>query len=107
MDQSWVQFMVNRYGQSLKMSHRLLIRFVELMEHHKNHASPIMVTPEAMNQAMPSESVPTVPKAKAKSKALAKAKASPMPLIPTHLPDADEEWDLNTTLYQPGSMEIH
>ena len=49
--------------------------------------------------------VPIVPKATAKSKALAKAKAGPMPLIPTHVADADEEWELNTTMYQPGSME--
>ena len=107
MGQSWVQLMVNRCGQSLKMSHRLFIRFVEQMvEHHENHAIPIMVTPEAMNQAMPSDQqVPIVSKAKAKSKALAKAKAGPMLLIPTHVPDVNEEWELNTTMYQPGSME--
>ena len=55
---------------------------------------------------MPSDQqVPIVPKAKAKRKALAKAKAGPMLLIPTHVPDANEEWELNTTMYQPGSME--
>lgn len=110
MDQSWVHFVISRYSQSPKLSHRLFIRFVELMvSHHENHAIPIMVTPENLSsQAMPSAlQVPVVPKSKAKSKALAKGQAKAMPLVPTHLPDADgeAEWELHSTTYHPGSME--
>jgi hypothetical protein len=50
-DQSWISFMVAKYGNSKVLSHRRLLRFVELMiEHHEqmNAQVPVLPPPESL-----------------------------------------------------------
>jgi len=50
-DQSWINFMVAKYGNSKVLSHRRLLRFVELMiEHHEqmNAQVPVLPPPESL-----------------------------------------------------------
>lgn len=63
--------MLNRYGSSLKMEHRRLMRYIELkVEQHEQHQMPIPVhsAPATGNQGYtPHPKASQLPKAKAKS----------------------------------------
>ena len=88
-DQEWVMFMVSRYPESLKPSHRKFLRYVDLqLSEHEKHQLPVpvmkkAVTPVAINN----------PKNALKAKAKASSAYSTQvhdALVPTV--DSEEEW---------------
>ena len=88
-DQDWVMFMVSRYQESMKLSHRKFLRFIDpqLTEHEK-HQLPIPVMKKAAT-TMPIHTPKNAAKAKAKA-SLAYATQVPIASVPTV--DSEEEW---------------
>ena len=103
-DQQWINFMVSKYSSSTVLSHRKLMKFIELkVEKHEQDQMPIPVLPAKESMASgyaltkgPSGSKYIPPTAKSKV------------LIPTHpeapIPlDGDEE--LEFEMYNGGIMD--
>eukprot|EP00435_Cladocopium_sp_Y103_P030666 s3392_g7.t1 len=90
-DQEWVAFMVSRYSQSVKDSHRRFIRFVELqVEHFEQDQVPVLPN----RNSTPASAQP---KAKTKAKATPKPRIQPPEEIdimtaPSEF-EMEEEWD--------------
>ena len=97
-DQEWVSFMVARYQNSLKDSHRRFIRYVELKVEALERGQ------ESIPRDMPVMPNTGRARPKAKGKPMAKSIATPQH---TCLPDGDEDWDLEHVepgMYDPPTM---
>ena len=65
-DQDWVSFMVKHYATSTKLSHRKLLKFVDLqLQEHEKHQMPVPVMKSAP-PTLPIHTPKSTPKAKAK-----------------------------------------
>eukprot|EP00435_Cladocopium_sp_Y103_P026541 s2495_g6.t1 len=89
-DQEWVAFMVSRYSQSVKDSHRRFIRFVELqVEHFEQEQAPVLPS----RNPIPASAQP---KAKTKAKATPKSRVQPpeeIEIMTATEFEMEEEWD--------------
>ena len=106
--QSWVSFIATHYAQSRCMSHRLVIRYIELMiEKHEMSGAPIKMMPDNLSEVNSLNQRPVVPRPvmKAKAKPMALNRSQMCPADITHLPDMEEaDWELSSQTYQPGYM---
>ena len=109
LDQPWISFMASHYGESKSMSHRKLLRFIEMMvDKHEASGQPIAVSSSHADVPNPQSQRPMDPRAsmKAKAKPMANPKSSPIPVEFTHLPEMDDaDWELGSQTYQSGFME--
>ena len=98
-DQEWVNFMVTRYSQSTKLTHRRFLRYVELkLEQHEQQQIGIPMIPA---DSVPVDPTLPVPKAKTGPKAKAKSLASTSPV---YLPDMEGEWAVEPGPYPSTTM---
>jgi hypothetical protein len=108
-DQSWMSFIATHYAQSKHMSHRLVIRYIELMlEKHEMSGTLIKVMPDSSSELHSLSQRPVIPRPvmKAKAKPMAHNRSQMPPVDITHLPDMEEaDWELSSQMYQPGYME--
>ena len=106
MDQGWINFMVSKYGNSKVLSHRRLIRFVELMvEQHEqqNVQVPALPPPESIDggYAMIGE-ISGRRSIQAKAKARSTIPSGAMAPIPL-----DPEEELEFEMYNQGLRRPH
>ena len=109
LDQSWISYVTSHYVDSKCMSHRKLLRFIEMMvDKHETNGQPIIVSPSRVDVSNPQSQRPLDPRAsmKAKAKPMANPKSHPIPVEFTHLPEMDDaDWELGSQTYQSGFME--
>lgn len=112
-DQEWISFVVSRFANSTKETHRRLIRYVELqLEWHESHQTPIMTSPGVSRQptglshpVTNMSRLGSLPKAKPKAAAGRSTATSIAVPVTTHLPDMESDWDeLDSVTYHHGSM---
>jgi hypothetical protein len=103
-DQGWINFMVSKYGTSKVLSHRRLIRFVELMvEHHERTSTRVPVLP-------PPESVAggyaLIGELSRRRSIRARAKAKAMSTVPSGVTEPiplDQEEELEFEMFNQGT----
>ena len=100
-DQGWISFMVTKYGNSKVLSHRRLIRFVELMvEKHErtNTQVPLLPPPDSLagGYAM-------IEEISGRRSTRAKAKAMPVPSGATAAEPLDYDEDLAFEMFNQGT----
>lgn len=95
-DQDWIMFMATRYQESMKLSHRKFLKFIDmqLTEHEKTQV-PIPVTKKAVSM------VPiNTPKGAAKAKAKTSSAFNiPVPNASVPTGDSEDEW-LSGEMYE-------
>ena len=88
-DQEWVMFMVSRYQESMKLSHRKFLRYVDMqLTEHEKTQMPVPVTKKAMNM-IPINTPKEAAKAKAKTSS---AFNIPVPDGSAPTGDSEDEW---------------
>ena len=89
MDQEWVHFMLTRYQNSIKESHRRFLKFVELKIIEMESAQTVLPRQQGQNGGSRMASRP---------KATAKPQAAPSHIS---LQDGDEDWDVESEMFIP------
>ena len=89
LDQEWVHFMLGRYQNSTKESHRRFLKYVELRVEEMENSQTVLPPRQTSSQGN---------RAKAKAKPGAKTMATPSLIS---LQDGDDDWDVESEMFIP------